>query len=488
MKLSKVIASLDEKAIQKLKEYVISPFFRVDDSSRLLIEKIIQKLDQDKIIDKEEIWKQIFGKEIPYDDAKIRIIATRSIDHIETFLAVQKLQGSASGRLKFCVDMSSDQGLNSLETRHKKSIEAWMDEKHIRTPEDIYFNYSTMKRIVELTSSFERKKSLKRNPSSEFNIRQLNKNLNSLYLCEKIRIALLAKIYKEVNTNMSFNVDIDIQNYLNELEIDESNVFLQLYRKVFFLVVATDHQKKKFDLGEFIKNLSEIYKNYPFESTELYDSVYNYYVWELNKGNDVYGELFELIDFGMTSKLLLKQDLLDPTDYRNAVIVACRCNEYDWALNFVEEYKSHLAPEYRRSAYSFNKARIHMNMHNYEEAVDMLRDVEYEDVTYNINSKLMLMHAFYELDEYDVLESTIKAFKVFLRRRRNISKSRKANFTDHCDVLYHIIKASERRDPKRLFQASKILDNNPAIPNKFWLRERIDEIGKNLGIKEGLEV
>ena len=89
----------------------------------------------------------------------------------------------------------------------------------------------------------------------------------------------------------------------------------------------------------------------------------------------------------------------------------------------------------------------------------------------------MLIAAFYELEEYEPLISTIRAFKVFLRRRRNISVKRKANFNDFCDALYNIIMAEEKRDVKRILKAREIIAANPAIPNSNWLLEKIDKLG-----------
>ena len=163
--------------------------------------------------------------------------------------------------------------------------------------------------------------------------------------------------------------------------------------------------------------------------------------------------------------------------YRNIIRLACDEKEFSWALQFSEEYKFKLPEEEQETAYSFNKARIFQNMGSYEKVVETLRDVEYKDITYNLNSKLMLMGAFYELNEYETLISTIRAFKVFLRRRRNISVRRKANFTDFSDALYNIIIAEENKDVKRVQKARIIIQANPAIPNTSWLEQKIDAVG-----------
>ncbi|MEL6123753.1 MAG: hypothetical protein AAFR14_08525, partial [Bacteroidota bacterium] len=86
---------------------------------------------------------------------------------------------------------------------------------------------------------------------------------------------------------------------------------------------------------------------------------------------------------------------------------------------------------------------------------------------------LMLMTSFFQMGEYDFVISTIRAFKVFLRRKKSISVARKKNFVGHCDVLYQIVLAIENRDKKRLHKAREILSMIPSIPNSGWLKGRI---------------
>jgi hypothetical protein len=166
----------------------------------------------------------------------------------------------------------------------------------------------------------------------------------------------------------------------------------------------------------------------------------------------------------------------NPTEYRNIAATACQIKEFDWALEFVEKYKTELPIDLQESAYSFTKARIYGNMKNWDAVLSTLRNVEYEDIGYNLNSKLFMIMAYLELDEYDALDSFIKSFKVFLRRRRNIPVARKNAFYGFTTVVDHIMKAAERRDKKRIAKAYEEIESNKAIPNQDWLKEKISEI------------
>ena len=70
----------------------------------------------------------------------------------------------------------------------------------------------------------------------------------------------------------------------------------------------------------------------------------------------------------------------------------------------------------------------------------------------------------------------IKAFKVFLRRKRNIPKRRKDAFYGFTTVIGDLTKARERNDYKRIIKAREELANNASIPNQDWLNEKIEEL------------
>ncbi|MEL6390082.1 MAG: hypothetical protein AAFQ02_07950, partial [Bacteroidota bacterium] len=202
------------------------------------------------------------------------------------------------------------------------------------------------------------------------------------------------------------------------------------------------------------------------------ESLLSVFIFHTNRGDSSYDQLnYKLHRIGVDKGLY--DGAIEPTFYRNIVYLAYKAGEYDWALNFAKDYKTKLPEHEQSTAYSFNIARIYINMGDYGKVVETLRDVEYKDITYNLNSKLMLMTSFFQMGEYDFVISTIRAFKVFLRRKKSISVARKKNFVGHCDVLYQIVLAIENRDKKRLHKAREILSMIPSIPNSGWLKGRI---------------
>jgi hypothetical protein len=64
----------------------------------------------------------------------------------------------------------------------------------------------------------------------------------------------------------------------------------------------------------------------------------------------------------------------------------------------------------------------------FDKVIELLREVEYEDFTYNLNSKVMLLFTYYEMDEIEPLYSLFESFRVYLNRHKAIPEQRKNNY------------------------------------------------------------
>jgi len=322
---------------------------------------------------------------------------------------------------------------------------------------------------------FERNMSIK-SVQENFNrngIKELNKlqaELSEYYEIESIKLGLMQH-YIVFENRINDRSDLISTEIINPQKTE--NALLKLYRKLYMLVT-----KSSITLEEINVILEQLKNNKRLNIIDfriISDGLTNLLNHHTNKGiRGLEVVQFELIKLGIQRGYYIED--IETLTYRNIIYFACSVKEYNWALEFSDDYKAKLPKQDQETAYSFNKARIYINMKQYDDVISTLRNVEYKDITFNLNSKLMLMVSFYELDEYETLLSTIRAFKVFLRRRRNVSVARKANFTGFCDALYNIMLADEKRESKRIWKAKEIIDANPAIPNTNWLLEKIEEL------------
>jgi hypothetical protein len=135
-----------------------------------------------------------------------------------------------------------------------------------------------------------------------------------------------------------------------------------------------------------------------------------------------------------------------------------------------------LPPNLRENAVSFNTATLRFYQKKYDKVIELLREIEYDDLTYNLNSKTMLLLTYYEIDEYDPLEALLESFRAYLNRH-------KVRFLIIVERVYMDLIRFTRKliriipgDKTALDKLKKEVDETKGIASEKWLREKIAEL------------
>ncbi|MDX1409498.1 MAG: hypothetical protein R3330_15230, partial [Saprospiraceae bacterium] len=112
---------------------------------------------------------------------------------------------------------------------------------------------------------------------------------------------------------------------------------------------------------------------------------------------------------------------------------------------------------------------------DYDKVIEQLQEVEYDDPSYNLNSKTMLMFTYYETDEIDPLLSLLSSFAVYLRRNKQIPKGRKSHYLNLIKFMRALVRIPVS-DKDALLQLEKKIRDTEGVVNKNWLLEKIDEL------------
>jgi hypothetical protein len=86
----------------------------------------------------------------------------------------------------------------------------------------------------------------------------------------------------------------------------------------------------------------------------------------------------------------------------------------------------------------------------------------------------MQIKIYYQLDEWDPMQSAIEAFKVYLRRNRTLSDNVKTlyvNFLKFTDKLSRL----QKRDKQKLDELKQRVKETKEVADLQWLLQKIDE-------------
>ena len=177
----------------------------------------------------------------------------------------------------------------------------------------------------------------------------------------------------------------------------------------------------------------------------------------------------------MKNELIYVEGLITHWTFKNVVVLALRLGEFSWAEKFIRQFSSRLEPSFRANAVKYNLAQLHFYKKDFADVLSLLQEVEYDDVSYNMGAKTMLLATYYELKEVDALKALGDSFRVFLSRRRHtIPELRRRSYLNLISFTIKLA-AIEKNDALALDKLVQKLDSIEVIASEHWIREKAKE-------------
>jgi hypothetical protein len=240
---------------------------------------------------------------------------------------------------------------------------------------------------------------------------------------------------------------------------------IQVYFYCFLLM--RDHEQADFyTLKQLLNHFGPLFP--PEEIRDVWLVAINFAIRKLNTGaREWVREAFELYRSGLERDILLDNGKMPKATYQNVLLLAIASGEASWARQFLENYRSALAPGERYNAYLFNLALWHFRAGEYPEAQEILRRVEFRDVYYNIDARRMLVRMYYDQGELNALDALLHSFSNYLQRHRNIGYHRDLNL-NFIRIVQKLIQTPSGDTPTREKIRQKILKES-YLAERDWL-------------------
>lgn len=469
-KLYSILQNFNKYEQNRCRKYLQSAFFNVNqtlvDLYDLLI-KDINKPGHEANLGKENLWKKL-SLDQPYDDIRFRKFCSDLLKLVEDYLAFGVYQENTLLQTTLLIEAVGEKKLEKLYNSVMKDARRISEQAKLKDA-DFYLNqYQIEKNYYNLTK-YETKR------TSKSNVEDIAKNIDSFYFSEKLRIA--CEVLSRQNlASYDYKISLidEIVKHVNSPEF-ESVPSVMVYYQIYLLYTELENEDHYHKLIELLDKYS-IY--FPEEAVkdELYMSAQNYCIRKINQGNQRFQkELFFLYQTLLKKEIIVANGELSPWYFRNIVVVALRLGEYAWTEDFIIKYQDYLEEDFRRNTVTYNLAQLYFYQKKYGKVIEQLRNVEYEDVTYNLNSKAMLIATYYETDETEPLYSLIESFRTYLNRHKNIPDNRRANFKN----LIKFTKALLNLNPGDETGVNKLREEvviSKNVASKEWLLEKIAEL------------
>ncbi|GJM31468.1 MAG: hypothetical protein DHS20C18_04690 [Saprospiraceae bacterium] len=407
--------------------------------------------------EKAEIHHHLFpGKD--YQALRVRATMSDLQEMIETYLLLSFVRANPV-RAKLILSKIYRQRALPKHFLHTTSEAGeYLEEQAYRNP-DYYrdlLDYET--EMLQFQSATRR--------TGGLNLQEISNHIDVLFLIRKLRHTCTLLTHEQVfKTHYDQGLLTPILEEIEKkgfLKIPAVSIYYHCYR---FLT-------EQYNLLHF-QRFREILTRYAHQFTEvevrdLYLLAINFCIRKLNEGQEEYGRQgLVLYKQGLQESFLLENGWLSRFTFNNIVGSSLRLREFDWAEQFIVDYEAQLEASHRESTVQFNRARLEYARGNYRNAMLLLSTTEFNDMINNLIAKTILLKIYYELKEYDLLDSHLDNFQSYIRRHQT-SDFHQTNYQNIIRLVRKLL-ALKPGDKHGKAVLGKAIKETPILSEKQWL-------------------
>jgi len=474
---SKVFLALKHLTVYELnsfKKYIESPYFNMNESLLSLydIYAPMIKGQVDEELTKEIIWSIVYP-DAKYNDTKYRKLHAELLRVFEEFLAQKMFDKNKALKQNLTLQAVRIKKIEKLYKSVSASSARAIEHSFNRSSEYLYAKYFNEKEKLELYSESEIMRKRSKNIENEVNIAEIVKYLDEFYISEKLKYYVKLLGWKKM---------ITLEQELNHIPQLEEMIKSKIYEEVppiqiYDTIIKTQKDQENVDNYFKLKQQVNDFIDYfpDDEIRNIYDALLSFCVRRVNKGDLAFQEeTLNVYKGALAKETIFQNGRITPVTFNNIVFFALRTGDYDWAEEFVEQYQEKLSDKDRVSSVAFSSARIQFYRKNFGKVIELLQEVEMSSAVYTLSSKTILLLSYYELDEFDALDSFINSFRVYLNREKAISDRKKLHSKNLLKYVSKIINLRDS-DKKGIAKLKEELENASGVTSKPWLLEKLEK-------------
>jgi hypothetical protein len=465
--LISVLRTFDKKEVKELRKWLASPAHNVRQDVRDLFEYLVAgtRLSSERFLKKKRVHAAVYP-ERTFSDAEMRQVIHFLFKAVESFLLYNEILKDAVRSQAMLARVYRQRQLPKL---FQKTMDAGrkIQEQHPYRNHD-YFENEYLLQFEQYTylSGLSR--------TVPLNLQEVSDVHDIAYLTNKLRLSCIMLSHQTVYTT-EYETGL-LDEVLRHIE-SHPHYFKEPAVSIYYYSYKAMTYKKDRSHFRHLKEQILLHDHQfpPEEIRVIFLLTLNYCIGRINVGEtSFYRESFELYKMGMQKGIFLENGVLSRFTFRNAITAALNLQEYQWVENFIHDYSRWLEEKHRENFVKFHLARLHYEKKNYNEAMKLFAQFDYDDLLMTLSAKTMLLKIYYELDEISALESLLGSMRAYLQRKKVMGyhKSNYKNIIRYTKKLLRVAPYSKDQQEKL---KAEIAEANPLTERK-WLLEQVDRL------------
>lgn len=304
-----------------------------------------------------------------------------------------------------------------------------------------------------------------------FNLQELSDALDVSFVTEKLRTGCMLLSHEAVSKRQyQHGLLHQVLDFLKDHPYLEIPSVAAYYHGYFTLAGGADSDRHFQQMKNILKAAGSSFS--VAEVHDLYLMAINFCIRRINQAQGTYfRDVFELYQSGLGHGALLEDGFLSRWTYTNIALTALHLREFDWALQFLQEYAPLLPDNHREGTLNFNMARYFYDTGNYEKAMQHLLRMEYDDVLQNLVAKTLLCKIYYELEEFGALENQLDSIEIYLRRQKVLGYH-KENYQAIVRMFRKLLALNPASAQARQAIRRQI-ENSPVLTEREWFLKQL---------------
>ena len=466
-RLIRIFKSFSKKELRELHKWLLSPSHNQREDVVLLYNYLVKigQEPKEQLLNKEKVYPHIFPKE-NFDDAKMRQVMFFFLKSIEEFLTYQELK---QDELKSTLALAKVYRKRKLNKSYQKAMKSAKEiHESFKYRNKVFFQNEYL--IQQEDYDFDYLNAVSQNRARPINLQKLLDVLDSSYLADKLRQSCHMLAHQQVyKTDYKTGLLDKVLSYVEDKDFVD-NPAIAIYYFGYKAITERDRIDYFIQLKEQLAKHGQYFPQ--SEIKDIYVLAINYCIGRVNQGEkSFFRDMFELYKLGFKEKIFIESGIVSRYTFRNTVTTALVLKEFDWVEQFIQDYKDYLAEQYRESFVHFNLSKLHFEKGDYDTAMRLLSQFEYNDILLNLNAKAMLIKMYYEQEEMDALESLLESVRSYLQRKKIISYH-KSNYKNFIRFTKKLLKVNPFSTSQKEKLKKELEEVNP-LTEKPWLLKQL---------------
>lgn len=466
-----ILASLNKAELKSFRHYIEHPILNKKNQQIIDLFDYMVKYHPsypEKNINKDSIFKHLSKKTKSINPQKVNRLMSDLGIILESFLTILSLKRESFKGDMLLVQELKQRNLDKSSWQLLQKMKKDFDGKKARDL-DYYTNFHEIHKSI-----LNHPQSESLDPSALGFIEGLNV-LDEYFVLAKLRFLCdVSSKRKVVNIDNEIWLEQEIFDRVKEKGSD-NNPVAQIYSDLYKALGDPTIESYSLAKENFLKLKDRIGKK---EQSEMFLQLSNVCLLICFKDVEFRKELLELYKTGLKEEFMFLKNELPDTYYLNIVNLACALKEFDWAENFIEEYRAKLNRSKRKNTYLFNKAFLSFKRKEFEKCLDLIQELKSDNIYYMVIIRCIKLMSFYELKGYDsTLMHFLDSHTQFLRRSKSLSDllhKRNLLLVTFVRKLQRLRLSGNQESIERLEE--EVIESDSVY--KSWLIDKIAELKK----------